>query len=193
MKVVFRIATLAAVLSAAAPALAQDKGGRFGIGVGLSDGNLTPGTILFVPLNLAPNLRIEPFLSIDRTDIDANAVGIQAGKSSDIAIGAGAFYLARVVPQVQMYVGGRLGFSFSSFKEANATPDEFSRRDFIIAAALGGEYLPHPRIGLGAEAMLGYVAIGDTEVKPFGGPTVKGGGGSATQTQGTLFVRVYLF
>lgn len=188
-----RIAIVAATLSAAAPALAQEKAGRFGIGVGLSGGgNLVPGTVVFVPLNIAPNFRIEPFLGIDRFDIDPDPVLVD-GKSSTVSLGAGAFYLARIVPQVQMYLGGRLGFIFESFEEASATPDEWDRRDFLLAAALGGEYLPHPRIAVGAEAMLGYVAIGDTEFTPSGGPTVKGGGGSATQTQGTIFVRVYLF
>lgn len=193
MKLV-RIATILAVaLCAATPAFSQEKSGRIGIGVGLSDGSLTPGTIVFVPLNLAPNFRVEPFLSIARVDIDANTIGIQAGKQSDVSIGAGAFYLARIVPQVQMYAGGRLAFNFHSFEENTVTPDKEDRRDFILAAALGGEYLPHPRIALGAEIMLGYVAIGDTESTQFGGPTVKGGGGSATETQGTLFVRVFLF
>lgn len=191
MKLVFRIAALAAALGAA-PALAQEKGGRFGIGVGVTDGNLTPGTVVFVPLNIGPNLRIEPFLSIDRTDIGANPV-VADGKYSNVGIGAGAFYLARIVPQVQMYVGGRLGFSFESFEEADATPDEWDRRSVILAAALGGEFLPHPRIAVGAEAMLGYVAIGDVEYTPYGNPTIKGGDGSATQTQGTIFVRMYLF
>jgi hypothetical protein len=193
MKLVSRIATLAVALSAATPAFAQDKAPFLGLGVGFSTGNLTPGTIVFVPLNIAPTLRIEPFLSIDRADIDANTIGIPSGKESDIAIGAGAFYLAKVVPQVQMYVGGRLGFNFHSFEQNDATPDEETRRDFILAAALGGEYLPHPRIAVGAEAMLGYVAIGDTEFTPFGQPTVKGGGGSSLSTQGTIFVRAFIF
>ena len=91
------------------------------------------------------------------------------------------------------HAGGRLGFNFLSFEEAAPVPDEWNRRDFILAATLGGEYLPHPRLSVGAEVMLGFVSIGETEFTPGGGTTVKGGGGSATLTQGTVFVRVYLF
>lgn len=200
MQLAFRIATLAAVLAAATPALAQEKVGRVGIGVGVSSFNLgdltgtdlMPSTVVFVPLNLAPNLRIEPYLGIDRFDVDPDPV-FANGKASTFSIGAGVFYLSRLAPQVQMYLGGRLGFIFESFEDAGPTPDKADRRDLMLAGVLGGEYLPHPRIALGAEVMLGFLAIGETDFTPYGGATQNTGGGSATQTQGTVFVRVYLF
>jgi hypothetical protein len=67
------------------------------------------------------------------------------------------------------------------------------RRDTILAVAAGGEYLPIPRVALGAEFQIGYVSVGDTKVTNAAGQTGEGGGGSGSATQATLFARIYLF
>jgi hypothetical protein len=187
MKLVSRLAAIALAVAVAFPAVAQERAraGRFGLGVGISDGDLFD-TLVFVPMNFN-NLRIEPFIGVDRADTDIG------GETSDFTLGVGAFFVQPIATPVQMYVGGRLGLNWESSKEAGPTPDKTERRDTILAAVLGGEYLVSPRFAVGAEAMLAYVAVGDTEFTPFGGPTVEADGGSAVRTQGTIFARVYLF
>jgi hypothetical protein len=201
MKLVSRIAAVALAAAIALPAAAQDRvgQGRFGVGAGISNGGLVD-FLLFVPMNLAPNLRVEPFLGWQRSDVDAAPAGVGGsafdppqGKSSDFMLGAGLFYVKPIAAQVQLYVGGRLGLQWQSVQAPSPGTAKAERRNTLLAAALGGEYLLHPRFALGAEAMIARVGFGDTEFSGTGGPAVDGGGGSASATQGTLFARVYLF
>jgi hypothetical protein len=83
----------------------------------------------------------------------------------------------------------------SFFNERDEDGFDFVERDgtdLYIAAALGGELQPHPRISVGAEAQLGYFNIGDRDVTEPG-VSFEEPGGSSIQTQGIIFVRVYLF
>lgn len=164
---------------------------QIGLGVGLTSGASDPnmGYLLFVPVQLG-NFRIEPFLGWNRTDTDAT------GKDSDFTIGVGAFFVQPVAAQLQLYAGGRLGSRWNSHKDpgfgaAGTTKDE--RRDTLLALAAGGEYLPIPRVALGAEFQVGYLAVGDTKVTNAAGQSVEGGGGSGSATQATVFARIYLF
>ena len=150
-----------------------------------------------MPLNLAPNLRIEPFIGWARSDLDATPPGTlgeafapDSGKASDFTLGVGAFYVAPLATQVQVYAGGRLGSQWQSFKNTGGGKAE--RRNTLLAVAAGGEYLPVPRVAFGAELQLGYVSYGDTTFSGGGG-LVEGGGGSGSATQATLFARFYLF
>jgi hypothetical protein len=193
MKTFVRLAALAAAFAVAAPAAAQQRTNppRFGLGVGLSqaDAPLLSGTLLFVPLNVGPQFRIEPFIGFDRVNFDA-----PGPRASNFAIGAGAFLVNPVASQVQLYGGGRLALNFFSSRDPGANPDKSERTDFFIAGVLGGEYVPHPRIAVGAEAMVGYVAIGEEETTDgVSGLVTESPSGSEFATQGTLFVRVYLF
>jgi opacity protein-like surface antigen len=211
MKTLIRISAVAAAFAIAVPASAQQKterGSMVGVGVGLSNGSAFEtgdrsnlgfgGTLLFVPLNIAPNLRVEPFIGWARSDIDAIPPGgaglSNPGEASDFTLGAGVFFVQPVAAQLQVYVGGRLGLQWQSFKTVGAAPDKFSRRNTLLAAVGGAEYLPIPRVAVGAELMIGYVGFGDTEFKDGAtGQTFEGAGGSGSVTQGTLFARLYLF
>jgi hypothetical protein len=212
-KISLRAAVALAALALTAPALAQQAAKqepRFGVGVGLTgssvsgsaaqNGTGSPdfGTLFFVPLNLAPHFRLEPFLGWARASLDNVPVGVGGnqqfspflqGKSSDITFGVGGFYVAPVAPQVQVYLGGRLASQWQSIQD-NAG-DKASRRNTILAAALGGEYLPVPRVAFGGELQLGLIWYGDTDYTAPGA-SISGGGGSGSATQGTLFVRFYL-
>jgi hypothetical protein len=95
-----------------------------------------------------------------------------------------------VAQQVQLYLGGRLSSQWQSVKDNAGNKAE--RRNTILAAALGGEYLPVPRVAFGGELQLGYISYGDTDFTAANGASVSGGGGSGSATQGTLFVRFYL-
>ena len=213
MLTTLRAAVVFAALAAAAPAFAQQtaqNAPRVGIGVGLTSsavsgssaqngaGSPDFGTLFFVPVNVAPNLRIEPFIGWARADLDNTPPGTGGqqfspflqGKSSDFTLGVGAFFVRPVAAQVQLYVGGRLALGWQSVED-NAG-DKASRRNTLLAAALGGEYMPVPRVALGAELQLGYLWYGDTDFRA-GGVSVSGGGGTGTATQATLFARFYLF
>jgi len=213
-KISLRAAVALAALALTTPALAQQAAKqepRFGVGVGLTGsavsgsaampGTGTPdfGTLFFVPLNLAPSFRLEPFLGWARADLDATppgtggqafAPGLNGAKSSDLTFGVGGFYVAPLAPQVQVYLGGRLASQWQSFH--NDAGFKAERRNTILAAALGGEYLPVPRVAFGGELQLGLIWYGDTDFTLPAGTTPSGGGGSGSATQGTLFVRFYL-
>jgi hypothetical protein len=202
MKTLLRAATALTVLALATPAFAQQSAksdARFGLGVGLTATSTSPdlGTLLFIPLNVAPNIRIEPFIGWARSDMDPTPAGggsfgspTPGGKSSDFTLGVGAFLVQPVATQVQLYAGGRLGSQWQSFK----TPaGKIERRNTLLAIAAGGEYMPVPRVAFGAELQIAYLAIGDTKSTATAGGSVEGGGGSANGTQGTVFARFYLF
>ncbi len=199
MKTMLRLAAVVAAVALAVPAAAQEStSGRVGIGVGLptselgalfTGGDATLPAQIYVPINLLPNLRVEPqigILSVDRDDTFELSVW---------SIGAGVFYMMPLGQQAQLYVGPRLVLSLFNEKDWDGPFDVTEREgtDLYIAAALGGELQPHPRISVGAEAQLGYFNIGDRDVTRTGNPTVTEPGGSSIQTQGVIFVRVYLF
>ncbi len=203
MKHLIRVSAVAAALALAVPASAQQKterGNMVGVGVGIGNQGVLD-TLLFVPLNLTPNLRVEPFVGWTRSDIDVAPPGTGGaffpppeGKSSDFTIGAGVFFVQPVATQLQMYGGGRLGLQWQSFKDAGAAPDKAERRNTLLAAVGGAEYLPIPRVALGAELMIGYVSFGDTKFTDGAtGASIDGAGGSGSFTQGTIFARIYLF
>jgi hypothetical protein len=198
MKIAPKLAALAALL-AAFPAAAQQQAapqtGKFGVGIGISTpGSATTSQALFFPINAMPHLRIEPFLGWSTSDVDAAPAGSGGaafapgpGKSSDFTLGVGGFYVAPVASQLQLYAGGRLASEWESFKDTGGA--KWSRRNTILAPTFGAEWVPHPRIALGADLVLGLVWFGDTEF-PNGS---SGAGGSGSFTQGTLFARFYLF
>lgn len=199
MKKTLHLAAALAALALAVPAAAQESSsGKVGIGVGLptselgalfTGGDASLPAQIYVPINLLPNLRLEPqfgILSVDRDD---------TFELSIFSIGAGVFYMMPLGQQAQLYVGPRLVLSKFNRKDWHDPGDvtEQEGTDMYLAAALGGELQPHPRISVGAEAQLGYYSIGDRDVTRTGLPTVTEPGGSSIQTQGVIFVRVYLF
>jgi hypothetical protein len=209
MKNLFRAATVIAALalstSAYAQAAQQQRGTaanapQIGLGVGLTAGSLTPtagtagaaslGYLLFVPIQVG-QFRVEPFLGWDRSDTDGT------GKNSDVMLGVGGFFVQPLAAQVQAYGGLRLASRWVSDQDplyGAVGTRKHERRDTILALAGGAEYLPIPRVAVGAELQLSYASIGDTKTTTntaAGAVSVEGGGGSGSGTQGTVFVRVY--
>jgi hypothetical protein len=142
-----KLALALTALCLATPALAQDARRQFGIGISITpeaDAGLSPVEV-YAPINIAPQLRLEPSLGL-RTGDD----------SSDITLGVGGFYVAPLAQQVDLYMGGRLKLNFAD-DDAN---DE-SGTDVSIAGALGGEYYLVPRFSVGLEGQLGFYALSD--------------------------------
>jgi hypothetical protein len=203
MNTLLRAAAAFAAIALATPAFAQQTARtdpKVGLGVGLTASTTSPdiGTLLFVPLNVAPNIRIEPFIGWARSDLDPTPPGggsfgspPEGAKTSDFTLGIGAFLVQPIASQVQVYAGGRLGSQWQSFSVTGG--GKIERRNTLLAVAAGGEYMPVPRVAFGAELQLSYLAIGDTKSTAANGATVEGGGGSANGTQATVFARFYLF
>lgn len=187
-----------------------------GVGVGVTAAQPTGapdfGTWLYVPIQLQQNLRIEPFVGWARSRIDDPPRRVNqptlpdftpdiafepgenqgfGGKSSDFTLGVGGFFVQPVAPQLQLYVGARLGSQWQSVKD-NAGTFKATRRNNLLGASLGGEYLPVPRVALGAEVALVYVGYGDTKFT-VGGQSGEGAGGSGDATIATVFARFFLF
>jgi hypothetical protein len=202
MKNVLRIAAVAVALSFAGAASAQQQPKtRVGIGVGLPTSELSnlfgqaaagatvplmPAQI-YVPIDFSPNFRLEPQVGFITASQDGG------DSASYYTLGTGAFYMMPLAQQAHMYVGGRLviGWERSEAQTGGGFTAKTKGTDLWLAGAFGGEILPHPRLGIGAEAQLGRWGIGDRDTTS-GGATTTTNGGSSWQTQGVIFVRLYL-
>jgi hypothetical protein len=178
------VAVTLAALALAAPAAAQERP-AFGIGIGIEPfadtpffeggavGRTVPTVQIYFPLQVAPNLRIEPSFGV----FTRNRPGPQAD-TSDLTLGVGVFLTSRISPPLDLHVGGRLKLNFVSI---DTTVGDDSGTDLSIAAALGGEYYLAPRFSLGLEAQLGRYQNSDVS-----------GDDSGFFTTGLAFLRVYL-
>jgi hypothetical protein len=206
MTTTLRLAALAAALSLAGAASAEEasqRGVRAGVGVGLptseltslfaqSGSGVTTGLLpaqIYLPIDFTPRFRLEPELGI----VTASQRGGSSG--SYYTVGTGAFYLMPLAQAAHLYAGGRFVVGWESGKAVGVSgPSGFTTTtkgtDLYFAGAFGGEFLPHPRIGLGAEAQVGYWSIGDRTSTTAGVSTTQNGG-SSWQTLGVMFVRVY--
>jgi hypothetical protein len=174
------VAVTLAALALAAPAAAQERP-AFGIGIGIQpfadtpffEGGAVPTVQIYFPLQVAPNLRIEPSFGL----LTRNRPGPQAD-TSDLTLGVGVFLTSRISPPLDLQVGGRLKLNFAS---VDRPVGDDSGTDLSIAAALGGEYYLAPRFSLGLEAQLGRYQNSDVS-----------GDDSGFFTTGLAFLRVYL-
>jgi len=207
MNRILRIAAAAAALALAAPAVAQQSTqttqGKVGIGVGMpttevgsffntlnSITGVPEGPQIYVPINVTPNLRIEPqfgYLSNNDDELDET--------DSSFTLGAGVLYLMPIAQQTNLYVGGRLALTWAKDEShpgfAGGALVKTTQRSTMFAPVLGGEYVPNPRFSVGAEGQLQFVSLGDPKQEVAGGGTATAQGGSIKSTQALLFVRVY--
>jgi hypothetical protein len=167
-----KLALALAALALATPALAQDAARpQFGIGIAIVPLDSPGQTIeVYAPINVAPQLRLEPSLGISTSDGPGN-------DTSNFTLGLGAFYVSRLAAQLDMYAGGRLKLNFASV-DAGTTDD--SGTDISLAGALGGEYYLVPRFSLGLEGQLGFFSNSDVS-----------GDDSGLFTTGLAFLRLY--
>lgn len=176
-----RFALALAALALAAPALAQDTaGGTVGIGVSivpLETGSYNAPTVeVYVPIKIAPQLRLEPSIGVQTADRD-NGNGNDVD-TSDVTLGLGVFFVQRVAAPVDFYAGGRFKLNFASVDDGI---DENNGTDVVIAGALGGEYYFVPKFSLGLEAQLGYYSRSDASIDEADG----------FFTTGLAFLRMY--
>ncbi len=201
MKTPLRVAAVfaAAALAGTASAQQQPDHVRVGLGVGLPTSELsslfstaTVGTAgllpaqIYVPIDFTRHFRLEPEVGIIARSQDGG------NDAAYYTFGAGAFYVSPLAQSAHLYAGGRvvLGLERSTTNAGGGFDTKTKGTDVYVAAAFGGEVLPHPRIGIGAEAQLGGWAIGDRKSTTAGVTTTERGG-SSVQTQGVIFVRLY--
>lgn len=189
-------AAVAALATAPTASAAENEGVKVGIGIGIAPFNVNstlgvltaPPVSIYVPIDVSPQLRIEPSLGFTTFTGAQNVISPSSGYSWDLAVGG--FYLFPQSAGFGMYLGGRLGLSFQGLT-SNAGATKTTETDFFIKAALGGEYHFAPKFSLGAEAQLGVVFFGDQHATTGGVTTVPNRGLSGVATNGLLFVRYY--
>lgn len=178
MKTVTRLAVVLAALalgtSAHAQAPATASSGRTQLGLGIAIAPLTPAPTIevYVPIQIAPNFRLEPSLGISTNDAPTGGTD-----TSDFTLGIGAFFQNRVAPTVDAYVGGRLKLNRTSFDDG---VNDDSGTDVIIAGAIGSEYYFVPKFSIGLEGELGLYQ--NSEIS---------GDDSGFFTTGLAFLRMY--
>jgi hypothetical protein len=169
-----------AVLTMALPAAAQEHRTKIGIGIAiepLETANLVPKTIeLYLPIQIAPQLRLEPSLGI------ATSNGPDGGTDTrDFTLGVGLFFVQSVATPVDMYVGGRLKLNFARVESGPpGARVSNSGGDVALAGALGGEYYFVPKFSMGLEGQLGFYSNSSAS-----------GDNSGVFTTGLAFLRLY--
>ena len=156
-------------LLAAAPtaAHAQQNGGSFGIGVGVSTFSLADfeGLIMpavYVPIATGGQFMIEPALGLLR---------VSDGDFSEtfLRLGTGILYQMDAIEEGRLYVGPRIGI-------IRASNDFGSETNLTLAGVVGGEYFLGSHFSLGGEAGFRWIDLS---------------GGNLLSTTGEFRVRWY--
>jgi hypothetical protein len=153
MKMTLRLAAALAALALAVPAAAQQQRRTVGVGASITpDADFSPTIEIYVPIQIAPQFRLEPSLGIFTTDAEGR------NDISNVTVGIGAFYVMPLAAAADMYAGARLKLNFASWDDG---VNDDSDTDFLLAGALGGEYYLVPQLSLGVEAQLGLYQNGE--------------------------------
>jgi hypothetical protein len=185
VKDTIRLAVALSALTLAVPAVAQPAAApshqrsTFGIGISVAPvdaAGVLPTIEVYVPIQIAPQFRLEPSLGI----FTQNRDGAGTTDTSDVTLGIGAFWVKPIAAPVDMYVGGRLKLDFAH-SDNGVTSD--SDTNFSLAGAFGGEYYLVAKFSVGLEAQLGLYQRGTAGAS--------GGNDSGWFTTGLAFLRLY--
>jgi hypothetical protein len=174
----------AAALAVPAAALAVPSGStsssndagrpQWGVGVAVLPPGLSSfsATEIYLPIQVAPALRVEPSLGI--LTADSGPVS-----ESQLVLGVGVLLQRRVGTATDLYYGGRLKLGFASVSTDGPGGDD-SGVDVVLAGAFGGEHWLGEHFSLGLEAQLGYYSL-----------SAPSGDASGLFTAGLVLARVY--
>ena len=205
------------VMGMSASAMAQDKPlGTVGIGVSIDANSLLGNSSTFrgsggiadvnrasvlIPLNLIPNLRIEPLLGFSYS---TNEVQSEPGEPQGtvefnrfgFTAGVGGFYTFRPSAVTNVYAGARIaGSTLNDSSEVNAggvkTDTTITRLDIIVEPVIGGEYHFSPHFALGAEFKIPVNLIGEAARNVNDADDVNEPGGLTINTSTALVARFY--
>jgi hypothetical protein len=207
MNTMLRTIGAVAALALAVPAFAQGTqaqptGPRVGLGVSIDTlgfaSAFTANTTalvspkLYIPIVVAPNVRIEPEIGWVRARNDNDSTS-----DSAFDLGIGAMFLKSVNQNVDLYGGARLRVVWMRMEQVTGGGgfEKTEQRNFTFAPVIGGEYKPSPWFSVGVEAQLNFIFLGNEDITTTapGGATVKttGSGGDAQTLAGLAFLRVY--
>lgn len=206
-----RIVALAALALAAAPVAraeaARAQGAQdgtapnvsIGFGVGLEPLSLvstSPTTnglapvAFYIPIQIGPQLRIEPSIGIWHLSANENVVSPSSETVWNLGVG-GLFYLSPPTP-TGFYVGGRLGLTHSSITtDAGVNKVDSSSTDFSIAPVLGGEYAFASRFTFGAELQLPITWYGNVSETQGGTTVTRNADRTGVATNAVVFLRYF--
>lgn len=170
-KTLFALAALLVAVTASAA-----EGGKpfLGAGIAIGGGSFDPfglgtgggATKILVPMNVAPGIRIEPFIAYSQQRIkdSTSPIGDDLNWASRLTLGASAVLTKDVGNNAELYGGGKLSIVrlANGFENKSVTPNTSGDDSFIgfgIAAVGGAEYYFSPRFAIGVEGELGYESV----------------------------------
>ncbi|PYT03955.1 MAG: hypothetical protein DMF60_16795 [Acidobacteria bacterium] len=183
---------------------------RVGLGVSISDvGELLPAgsdqtaaivPSVLIPITIGDWFRVEPEVGGYRntstlTDVVGSTSGTQTRRFSLLHIGTGAFGVA-TKERFKFYYGGRI--AYLRYKQSSQTGsfESFtypSIPGWLVAPAVGGEYMLSDHFSLGGEVQVRFISWSAESV-----PRTAGGfststiiSGASISTYGALVVRFY--
>lgn len=118
-----------------------------GVGVGLSSDTTT----IRFPIDIAPDMRIEPEFGLAYADNDGNS-------NTDFALGSGFYLLNHPSQQINLYFGGKALVGYTSYDYGNGNDD--STTQLRLGGVFGFEYLFDRHFSAGGEAGA-YIGFGD--------------------------------
>ncbi|MFL5264447.1 MAG: outer membrane beta-barrel protein [Anaeromyxobacteraceae bacterium] len=217
-KIVLAAALAVAFAPAARAQTTRDQGtaGRtaIGFGVGIEPLNLVTGATasgslgasldpgsapigIYVPIQVAANLRIEPVLgywhvSGNRAAL-ANVGGNGDNSRSATTLGLGALFYLQPVNPTGIYAGARLGLTFQSASALDnaGVQHDLSETDLAIAPVFGGEYAFAQRFTFGAEVQLPFTFYGNVSDKTPGLTVTTNTDRSGLRTNAVVFMRYF--
>lgn len=145
-KIALCACTVAAAL--AMPARAAEVG----LGVALYEHS---GTV-FVPIDMGPGLRIEPYFT-NRTYRNSNS-STEYSRTVYTTLGVGAMGLWPVADNTRFLAGSRLGYHRmrNHYQYPAGPPQDTSAAGFVLAPMVGFEYLVTKKLAVGIEASYAY-------------------------------------
>jgi hypothetical protein len=160
-------------------------------GLGALGGNTAAATI-YVPIDVSPMFRVEPFLAhVSTSTTTEPTTGTNVERSdSQTTLGVGLFYTFAISERSRGYAGGRLGLLFEGEERTNnnvTTSTDATR--LLIAPTLGAEYFFAISWSVGADVSLSVNTILSEDTEPDDDETLKA---TTINTGSGLFLRFYL-
>ena len=160
-------------------------------GLGALGADIAAVTI-YVPLDVSPMFRIEPFLSHISTSSSTTADTGESLERSDSAttLGLGAFYTFAITERSRGYAGARLGLIFEGTDrgDENTTVSSDSTT-LLLAPTLGAEYFFATAWSVGVDVSLSINTIVSEDTTPDDDVTLER---TTISTGSGLFLRFYL-
>jgi hypothetical protein len=145
-------AMVCALVSLAVPLAAQDHQATRRVGVGIT----VPDIGVLLPINVAPHLRLEPFVDFFAARADFPVTSDTAWQSST-QIGLGLFSVAAPQERLAVYFGPRIGYLHGSTKvNGSVGQTSTTSKGWFLAGAIGAEYSMVARFSMGAEAKVQF-------------------------------------